>query len=221
MRDLRTIAVLSGKGGTGKTTLSLNLAVAAQRRGQMALVADADPQRSAALALKTRRRPGPGLVETGGPKLMQLRRAAAREGAELLVIDSAPGPEADVVAAAMAADLCIVVTRPSFLDIATALSTAEIVRRVGGRGLTVLNQAPSAREGREPPLVEKAFEALRFVGLPVCPVVLRARVAFQGAIAHGLGVEEWAPGSAAAGEVAGLWAYVESMMELEGEARRA
>ena len=43
---MRTIALISQKGGVGKTTLAINLAAAAQRDGLQAVIADTDPQQS-------------------------------------------------------------------------------------------------------------------------------------------------------------------------------
>src|SRR5271155_1120861 len=43
---LKTIAVCSQKGGTGKTTIALHLAVAAERARRSTAVFDLDPQRS-------------------------------------------------------------------------------------------------------------------------------------------------------------------------------
>ncbi len=42
---MRTLAVLSQKGGTGKTTLAVHLAVAAWAERRRVLIADLDPQR--------------------------------------------------------------------------------------------------------------------------------------------------------------------------------
>ena len=202
---LKTLAVLSMKGGTGKTTLAVSLAVASHLRGRRALLAGIDPQRSASDAMKMRRTPGPTTIDTTGAKLFQLKLIAAREGYETLVIDTAGSREAEMVAAMNAADLCLLVTRPSFLDIVAAVRTADVVRRVGRQAMVVLNQAPSARQGRESSTLTKAAEALRFAGLPLAPVGLRSRSAYQAAMALGLSAEEWAPGTAAALEVGRLW----------------
>ena len=42
-----TIAIVSQKGGSGKTTLTVNLAAAAEAVGQIALIIDTDPQATA------------------------------------------------------------------------------------------------------------------------------------------------------------------------------
>ncbi len=43
---MRTLALISQKGGVGKTTLAINLAIAAQRDGLQVVIADTDPQQS-------------------------------------------------------------------------------------------------------------------------------------------------------------------------------
>lgn len=65
-----TIAILSLKGGVGKTTLVVNLAVAAHRRGQQVIVADIDRQHSANEAIKMRKVPGPPVVKTTGTQAL-------------------------------------------------------------------------------------------------------------------------------------------------------
>ena len=45
---MHTIAVISQKGGVGKTTLAIHLAVAAERAGKTTVLVDLDPQASAA-----------------------------------------------------------------------------------------------------------------------------------------------------------------------------
>ena len=54
---MRTIAVIARKGGSGKTTVAVHLAIAAHLRGKRTLLADSDPQRSSSAVLKGRRAP--------------------------------------------------------------------------------------------------------------------------------------------------------------------
>ncbi len=204
---MQTIAVVARKGGAGKTTLAVHLAIAGYLRAIKSLLADADPQRSASGALKGRTVPGPKLVETNGPKLFALQDMARRAGHELLVIDTPCGPEQDVAQAMAIADLTLIVVRPTFLDIAAAVHSTDTARRLGRPAQIVLNQAYSMRAGREPASVQKAFEALRFTGMPVCPEVMRARSSLQTALANGRSVEEYGP-SPAEHDMAALWRHV-------------
>ena len=213
MRDISTLAVISNKGGAGKTTVSVNLALAGHIRGLRTLIADADPQRSAVDCLRQRLSAGPRVIETSGAKLFQLRVTAEREGYELMVIDTPASSESDMVSAINAADLCVMVVRPNFLDVAAAVRAAGMVRRIGGRGLVVINQAPCARQGREAPAVLEAADDLRNAGLRLAPTGLRSRTAFQGCIARGQSAEEWAPGTAAALEVGRLWDHLRRLMD--------
>jgi chromosome partitioning protein len=204
---MQTIAVVARKGGSGKTTLAVHLAIAGYLRGVRTLLADADPQRSSGEALKTRSSPGPKFIETNGPKLFALQNMARRAGHELLVIDTPCGPEQDVAHAMVVADLTLIVVRPTFLDIAAAVRSIETARRLDRPVQIVINQAFSTRSGREPASVQTAFEALRFTGMPVCPEVIRARSIMQTALASGRSVEELGP-SPAERDMAALWRHV-------------
>ncbi|HEY1752756.1 MAG TPA: ParA family protein [Caulobacteraceae bacterium] len=217
---MRTIAVVARKGGSGKTTLAVHLAIAGHLRGVRTLLADADPQRSASEALKARTAPGPKRVETSGPKLFALQDMARRAGDETLVIDTPCGPEQDVGTAMTLADLVLIVVRPTFLDIAAAVRTIDTTRRLARPAQIVLNQASSTRAGREPPSVVKAMEALRFTGMPVCPHVIRTRGLLQTALATGRSAEEYGPSPAAA-EIAALWRYLNLLMAEPTQLKRA
>lgn len=217
---MRTIAVATPKGGAGKTTLAVHLAIAGYLRDHTVILADADPQRSASDVLRMRVGPGPRRVETSGPKLFALKEAAARAGVDYLVIDTPGGPEHDVSQALMLSDVTVLVVRPSFLDIASAVRIIDLTRRLGRSAVIVLNQALCPRATLEPPSVQKAMEALRFTGLPVSPVVMRSRAAYQMAVATGRSAEELGP-SAAADEIAALWRFLERPAAQEALRRRA
>jgi chromosome partitioning protein len=217
---MRTIAVIARKGGSGKSTVAVHLALCAFLRGRRVLLADTDAQRSASHALKGRRDPGPALVETAGPKLFALQNASARAGVETLVIDTPAVVEEEISHAIVAADLCLLIIRPTFLDLAAAIQTAEIVRRLRKPALVVLNQAPSPRNGVEAPAVKRALDALKLLRLPAAPVILRARAGYQSALESGRSVEELDPPADAGAEVGELWRFVEGFVYGRRDAER-
>jgi chromosome partitioning protein len=205
---MKNIAVVARKGGSGKTTVAVNLAIAAHRRGFRVRLADTDPQGSAAEVLKARQAPGPHVMLMSGGELFRLQKEVA--GEEIVTVVDTPAGSEDVIGHAIAlAHLSLLVVRPTFLDIAAALQTARILRGLRKPGLIILNQAPVSRGGAEPPSVKRALDALRLMQMPVIPVVLRARALFQTSLASGQSVEEVSAGNPAAEEVAQLWAYIE------------
>ena len=214
---MKTLAVISRKGGAGKTTLSINLALTAHLAGWKTMIADLDPQRSASDALRARTEPGPTLAEINAGKLFQTRSQAVHDAYDVMLIDTPAAPDADVAVAVNSADLCVLICRPTFLDIASVARSAEMVRRLGKAGLIVLNQAPAKRGGLEPVNVQKAIEALRFCGLPIAPVGLRSRAIYQQSIAHGRSVREWDPLNPASQEIERLWGHVAAQLALTGD----
>ncbi len=207
---MRTICVLSRKGGTGKTTVSTSLALAGHLRGRAVMLADVDPQHSSHYALGSRRSPGPRVEATCGGKLFAMKSAAELRNTDLFLIDTPAGLDASIYQSIAIADLCLVVTRPNYLDLAAALATTNVLRQLSRPALIVINQAPATREGRESSVTAKAREALRFVKYPVADAVLCARFAYARAVSMGLSVEEADPKSLAAQEVRALWDEVET-----------
>ena len=109
---MRTIAVLSQKGGSGKTTLALHLAVAAEQSGKVAAVIDIDPQASAAGWKDSRNSATPVVVSIPAARLAQALEAARNAAADIAVIDSAPHSGDMALAAAEAADFVLIPCRP-------------------------------------------------------------------------------------------------------------
>jgi chromosome partitioning protein len=214
---MKTLVVMSRKGGAGKTTVAVNLMLAARAMKVKAVLADADPLRSACEVLRGRREAASTLFETSASKLFALKEACARSGADLLIIDTPAAPEQDVAEAAKVADLCLAVARPTYLDLAAAVRSVAIITQLGRDGMIALNQCAPPRNGVEPPAVLKAFEALRFAGLPVTPVALRSRVIYQTAFAQGRSVLEIDQDGAASAEVRELFKQV--WARITGQAR--
>ena len=217
---MRTLAVLSQKGGTGKTTLAVHLAVAAWAGDMRVLIADLDPQRSASEWRRARTGPGPGLIESKAGALFVAQQASERAGVDLMVLDTRPSADSDAAEAIRCADLCLIVLRPSFFDLKATARMVDMTQAMGKTALFVLNQAPSRRGEREGPAVLEAVAALRALGLPLAPVGLRARTVYQTAVAKGLTAPETAPGSSAAREISLLWEHVENTLFLSRPAAR-
>ena len=209
---MKTLAVMSRKGGAGKTTVAVNLTLAARAMGVRAVLADADPIRSAHEVLRGREEAPTLLFETSASKLFTLTEACRRSGVELLIIDTPAAPEADVAEAVKVADLCVAVARPTYLDLAAAVLSVSVIQRLGREGLIVLNQCAPTRAGIEPPSVVKAFEALRFANLPVAMTALRARLVYQTAFAQGRSVLEIDAEGQASAEVRELLRHVWRVM---------
>ena len=211
---MKTICVLSRKGGSGKTTISVNLGLAAMQSGLRVVVADLDPMHSATEVLRDRPEASSLLIETTARKLPLLRAACAEKGCDLLIMDTPPTPEADVALAVHAADLCLAVARPTRLDIAAVKQTIELLRSHRTRALVVLNQCPPARGNVETDLVEQAVEALRHDGIPLAKTRLRSRAAYQRAFAASQSVTEWQPEGGAAADVLRLLAEARAQLEI-------
>src|SRR3954462_11856777 len=104
----RILALLAQKGGAGKTTLALHLAVIAQERGLRTLLVDCDPQRSAAGWWRAREATTPELVEATPDKLRDVVSAATLDGVELVVVDTRPSVERDTTLVARIANFALI-----------------------------------------------------------------------------------------------------------------
>ena len=207
---MRTISVIARKGGSGKSTIALQIALAAHLRGWRTLIADADPQHSASAALETRVGAAPEGAITSGAELYQLQWDAVRSGVGAMVIDTPAVVGDEILNAVVLADFCILVVRPTYFDLVAAAQTLQLVRPLRKPMMALLNQAPAARNGIEPAPVRKALQALAAMRLLVVPTIVRARGIYQLAMERGLSAEE-TEDAAAAGEVAALWSYVERL----------
>src|SRR3546814_1440224 len=83
-----TIAIISQKGGAGKTTLALHLAAAAEDSGHTALVIDLDPQATASQWAAWRQDVPPVVIDSAPPRLAAKIEQATAQGAEFIVIDT-------------------------------------------------------------------------------------------------------------------------------------
>ena len=203
---MKTIAVMSLKGGAGKSTLSVHLAAAATAARRRTLLVDMDPQRSSIDWASERGAQWPVVVEGRSGALFTTQCAAQRQALDLMVIDTRPSLVMEATEAARMADLCLIVVRPCYFDLKAVGRTVEMISNLRREGMFVLNQAPVRRNGTEPRLIRDTVAALSAYRFPIAEVGLRHRAAYQSAMWRGLGAQEAQPDSQAAFEINSLWA---------------
>ena len=201
---MKTIALLSQKGGVGKTTLALHLAVGWTHRGQNVALLDLDPQVSAAKWGDRRQAARPVVRAAPAQRLPQELAAIRAAGGEIVVIDTAPRADAVILGVAKVADLVVIPCRPSILDLEALADTLELVQPTGVPILTVLNAVVP-----HVPDTALAAAAMTQLGVAVCPVRLHRRVTFSRALLHGLTAQEVEPAGKATAEIAQLFRMVE------------
>ena len=206
---MKMLGVLSRKGGVGKTTLAIHMAVLANQAGLRTLLVDLDPQRSAASWWRARTAETPPLVETDPGSLRDILEAASEDGVDLVVVDARPSLEADAAHVAALADIVMVPTRPAIFDLRAILGTLDVVKGTKGRSLIVLNACPPPRGTGEASVVVDARHALAAFGVPVAPIAIVNRSAFPAAAVDGLTACESEPDGKAAKEMRALRRVVE------------
>ena len=204
---MRVIAFVTQKGGSGKTTLCLNLAVAAEEAGKRALIVDLDPQGTAEAWYQDREAERPRLVRAEPADLPRVVAAAERQGFSHVLLDTPGRDEPGVAAAIRTATFCVVPCRPTPADMKATPATIATIRRLAKPVVFVLTQTP-ARGGR----MREAELGLATLG-PVAPVGLVARTAFQDAHGAGLGITEYEPDGKGAQEVRELWRWMARKLE--------
>jgi chromosome partitioning protein len=200
--SMKTIAIISQKGGAGKTTLALHLAVAAERNGQTAVIIDLDPQASATSWKDSRPGDTPAVVSVQSARLAAVLEAAKNGGARICIIDTAPHSESAALAAARAADLILIPCRPAILDLRAISSTIDLAKIAGKQVAVVLNSVPPRGS-----LADEAVSAVAGYGIDVAPVRIGQRAAFMYALTNGQTSQEYEPSGKGAAEVQQLYIW--------------
>jgi chromosome partitioning protein len=205
---MKTIALVTQKGGAGKSTLASSLAVAAHEAGERVCLIDLDPQATLTTWGRTRGEADVPVISATAAKLPAVLAALADKGVTLAFIDT-PGAEGAAATAAMsAAQLCLIPARPTAFDLWASANTREALKRGKGDYVFVLNQCPPAQQSAR---IEEGVAALEAMGGLLSPLVL-ARVDYQEAARLGWGVTELNPHGAAAGEMRALWSSLKKRL---------
>jgi chromosome partitioning protein len=187
------------KGGAGKTTLAVQIALTQAIAGRDVLLVDGDAQRSAQTAMTIRTKAGrtPGLAcvhFTDGPLLRsQVQRQASKY--QDVVIDAGGHDSATLRAAVSVCDAVLVPFVPRSIDVWALEDMAKLIEearsiRDGLLALAVLNRADP---GASPDNREAAAALADFPVLTLLDSPIGNRKAIANATGQGLAVSELTP----------------------------
>ena len=225
-RECPIISLASTKGGVGKTTLAYVLATEIARRldagagagsprhGRVTCI-DADPNRTLAQVLRLTDDRRIVCVESDSDRLLADLRQARGES-DIVVIDLEGTANQAMLYAAGKSDLVLVPAQPSRFDVVEAVKTVGVVRKAAdlvGREIAhrvVLSRTPVLRQR----VAEHSRAQFIRAGLPLLPVELVQRAAFQSMTYTGQPPWRQDGGEAAAANVASLTDAVLSIVGL-------
>jgi chromosome partitioning protein len=194
---MRTIALINQKGGVGKTTVALHLAAAFWQHGRNTLILDLDPQASAAEWHDARSAEMPHVESIQPARLAKVVEHAREIATGVLILDTAPHAEATAIEAARCADLVLVPCQPSIMDLRAMRKTIELLKLVKVPAFAILNGVPAHGV-----VADEAAEMIETgLGLPVCPIRLGDRVAYNRCLISGQTAQEFEPHGKAAREI--------------------
>lgn len=204
---MKTVAFLAQKGGSGKTTLCVHAAVAAQDTGERVVIVDTDPQKSATGWHRARIKSDLALVAVSASSLPQVLSAARLDEMTVSIIDTAPHAAPAAAQVARKAGLVVIPCRPTAFDLAATKNAVAIVKAAKVPAVFVLSACPYRA-----PEVAETREALAAYGFPVAPVEIGDRRAFSRAVATGRSVTEFESSGKAAEEIRALWLWIKGQM---------
>lgn len=206
------ITIAQQKGGSGKTTLAINIAVEAVHRGLKVAVVDTDPQGSLGRWFMTR-------LENGQSPELELSTASAwgvayevgklSESYDLVIVDTPPKADSDLRPALRIADLVVVPVAASHVDLWATEGVLDLARREARAAVIVLNRLKSnTRLGAE--IAGAATE----LDAHLAQTHLANRISYAEALGLGKGVREMPRAKKAALEIEAL--FDELMAKLSG-----
>jgi chromosome partitioning protein len=204
---MKTLAVVSHKGGTGKSTLSIHLAVQAQSEGRDTLLVDMDKKSSSGAEWASIRTDKQPLVVTAEVSdITELQQQATDEGFELLIMDCPPYLNDDTDRITKLADFTILPTSPRFADICTLPKGIDKIHQPYS---VVLNSCTPDPVNKISFKTAQVYQMLNDSGIPVSPVHITRLEAFTEALNYGQGVTEYQSNGKASKQIKVLldWLY--------------
>jgi len=200
----KVFTIAQQKGGAGKSTLAAHLAVAWSLKRKSVALIDIDPQGSLSAWYEARQETL-GADKTGltfhsvtGWRTKNTVDSVSRDH-DFVIIDSPPHAETESKIAVRAADLVIVPSQPSPMDVWATKPTLELAGKEKSSAIMVLNRVPPRAS-----LTARMIEQLNALAVDVATSRIGNRVAFAESMVEGLTAQETKPKSLAAVEIRAL-----------------
>jgi chromosome partitioning protein len=198
------VAFAGQKGGVGKSTTAVCLAVAALERGSRVLLVDADPQgtvRTWGEVAAERKRPAPTVIAMGASMHKQGQLMALAAGYDMTFIDCPPRHGEVQRSALMVADVVVLPCGASAADAWALATSLEVVREARAMRDELLACVLITRKQGRTAIGKAARKVLESTGLPVLTTELGSRIAYQEALAGGQGITSYAVRDAGTREI--------------------
>ena len=189
------VAFAGQKGGVGKSTTAVCLAVAALERGSRVLLVDADPQgtvRTWGEVAAERKRPAPTVIAMGASMHKQGQLTELAAAYDVTFIDCPPRHGEVQRSAMMVADLVVLPCGASAADAWALATSLDVVREARAMRDELIACVLITRKQGRTALGKAARKVLESTGLPVLETELGARIAYQEALANGQGITSYA-----------------------------
>lgn len=217
---MHTIVLAIQKGGTGKSTLAVGLAVAAMQDGRTVRLIETDPQGTLSSWKKRRSQIDPAVdTVSEAAELEHKLRTFARDDVALTIVDTASGINGLTNTAIRRADLCLIPVRPNIVDIEAAAPTLRTIRANCKSFAFILNHAP-VRGKRIDVAARTLDDQTSGLGAVLAQPYVSMRNQHQDALAMGLAVSEYAPSGKSADELFRLWRWVAIKLDQTSEIYR-
>jgi chromosome partitioning protein len=195
---MKVLALVSQKGGAGKSLLSAHLAVAFEEIGVATVVIDLDRQASISQWGDSRDAEAPTVAAGRIDRLPVMLDKAREADIDLVILDTPPHSDKTALGAISAADLVVMPTRPAIFDLRSISDTVNILKlaKKQDQALIVLNALPPRGA-----IGDEAEAFAKQYGIKISPIRITDRIAFAYALSEGKGITEFEPKGKGAGEI--------------------